>query len=60
MDEGEPHCADYVYVWEAPGHALRVAAARLAGDAPAAGDATLFPSDHFGLHVTLAVARVNA
>ncbi|GBF94250.1 hypothetical protein Rsub_06520 [Raphidocelis subcapitata] len=57
MDEGEPHCADYVYVWQAPGHELRVRAARLAGDAPAAGDATLFPSDHFGLQVRLAVAR---
>ncbi|KAI8469107.1 MAG: hypothetical protein J3K34DRAFT_522386 [Monoraphidium minutum] len=57
MDTGEPHCADYVYVAESPGYALRVAAARVAGDAPAPGDATLYPSDHLALHVRLSVAR---
>jgi hypothetical protein len=57
MDEGEPHCADYVYVWSSPGCDVRVTSARVAGDEAAAGDATLFPSDHFALHVRLSVAR---
>jgi hypothetical protein len=57
MDEGEPHTADYVYVLQSPGYTLRVTAARVAGDQPAAGDPTLFPSDHFGLSVKLSVAR---
>lgn len=57
MDEGEPHCADYIYVWESPGYEMRVTAARVAGDVPAAEDPTLFPSDHFALHVRLAAAR---
>jgi len=57
MDEGEPHCADYVLVCESPSYDMRVTAARVAGDAPAAGDPTLYPSDHFGLHVRLSVRR---
>jgi hypothetical protein len=57
MDEGEPHCADYIYVWEAPGSEVQVTAARLAGDMPSPSDATLYPSDHFGLQARLAVAR---
>lgn len=58
MDVGEPHCADFVYVRECnpSGYTLRVAAASLAGDEPAAGDATLFPSDHLGLCVKLTLA----
>jgi hypothetical protein len=24
MDEGEPHCADYIYVWQAAGYELQV------------------------------------
>jgi hypothetical protein len=60
MDAGEPHCADYIYVRPTPGHALHVAAAGVAGDAPAPGDATLYPSDHLGLRVALAVWPVAA
>lgn len=60
MDRGEPHCADYVYVKASPGYAVRVAAAALAGDAPAAADATLFPSDHYALAATVAVWREAA
>lgn len=60
MDTGDPHTADYVYVGPSPGYALRVTAAGVAGDAPAPGDATLFPSDHLALHVRLSVARTGA
>lgn len=24
MDEGDPHCADYIYVWQAAGYELQV------------------------------------
>lgn len=57
MDQGEPHCADYVYVRASPGYTLTVTRAVIAGDTPAPGDATLYPSDHYGLAVTLAVGR---
>ncbi|HSL98357.1 MAG TPA: endonuclease/exonuclease/phosphatase family protein [Candidatus Deferrimicrobiaceae bacterium] len=49
-DEGEPGCLDYVWL-RGP---LAVESCRLAFDRPAAGDPTLYPSDHFGL-----VARVR-
>jgi hypothetical protein len=55
MDEGEPHCADYVYAWQAPGHQLLVTAAQLCGDVPSEQDATLYPSDHIGIKVKLRV-----
>jgi len=58
MDLGEPHTADYIYIsHESPGYEIRVTAARVAGDAPSDGDATLYPSDHLGLSVTLGVGR---
>ena len=57
MDEGEPHCADYAYAKASPGYALRAARVELAGAAPAPSDATLFASDHVGLHVCLALSR---
>ena len=47
--DGEPGCLDYIWL-SGPLHAT---ACRLAFDRPAAGDPTLFPSDHLGL-----VARV--
>ncbi|KAI8474216.1 MAG: hypothetical protein J3K34DRAFT_144441 [Monoraphidium minutum] len=59
MDSGEPHCADYIYVSASPGYALRVTSAALAGGAAAAGDATLFPSDHLGIRVALSVSRAR-
>jgi hypothetical protein len=55
MDEGEPHCADYVYAWQAPGYQLLVTAAQLCGDVPSEQDATLYPSDHIGIKVKLQV-----
>jgi hypothetical protein len=55
MDEGEPHCADYVYAWQAPGYQLLVTAAQLCGDKPSEQDATLYPSDHIGIKVKLRV-----
>jgi hypothetical protein len=24
MDEGDPHCADYIYAWAAPGYQVQV------------------------------------
>ncbi|KAF6261280.1 Endonuclease/exonuclease/phosphatase [Scenedesmus sp. NREL 46B-D3] len=55
MDEGEPHCADYVYAWQAPGYQLLVTAAQLCGDAPSDQDPSLYPSDHIGIKVKLQV-----
>lgn len=48
--DGEPRCLDYVWVRGA----VAVEEARLAFDRPAAGDPTLYPSDHVGV-----VARVS-
>lgn len=58
MDEGDPHCADYVYAWQAGGVQLTVAAAALCGDVADEADATLYPSDHLGIRVKLRVAAV--
>lgn len=60
MDEGEPHCADYVYVWHAPGHTVSVLASDLHGDQPAPDDATLYPSDHVGIRVVLRLQSTAA
>jgi endonuclease/exonuclease/phosphatase family metal-dependent hydrolase len=43
--DGEPDCLDYIWVRGA----VEVEDARLVFDRPAAGDPTLYPSDHFGL-----------
>uniref|UniRef100_A0A383VFS8 Endonuclease/exonuclease/phosphatase domain-containing protein n=1 Tax=Tetradesmus obliquus TaxID=3088 RepID=A0A383VFS8_TETOB len=60
MDEGEPHCADYVYAWQAPGYQLLVTAAQLCGDQPSEQDATLYPSDHIGIKVKLRVVASSS
>lgn len=31
MDEGDPHCADYIYVWQAAGYELQVGRHRRTG-----------------------------
>ncbi|MGH2513804.1 MAG: endonuclease/exonuclease/phosphatase family protein [Candidatus Limnocylindrales bacterium] len=43
--DGEPGCLDYIWL-SGP---LRATACRLVFDRPAAGDPTLYPSDHLGL-----------
>ena len=43
--DGEPGCLDYIWVRGA----ISVESARVTFDRPAVGDATLYPSDHFGL-----------
>lgn len=60
MDVGDPHCADYIYAWQAAGYQLQVLDAALLGDAPSPHDATLYPSDHLGLKVTLRIAPLTA
>jgi endonuclease/exonuclease/phosphatase family metal-dependent hydrolase len=45
--DGEPGCLDYIWVRGS----VAVDDARLVFDRPAAGDPTLYPSDHFGLAV---------
>jgi hypothetical protein len=60
MDEGEPHCADYVYAWQAPGYQLLVTAAQLCGDVPSEQDSTLYPSDHIGIKVKLQVVASSS
>eukprot|EP00873_Tetraselmis_striata_P017788 jgi/Tetstr1/438052/TSEL_026678.t1 len=55
MDQGEPMCLDYVYFKGGPAHALELLSMKLAGDAPCQGDATLYPSDHFGLHAVVQI-----
>lgn len=57
MDQGEPHCADYLYVYTAPGHAIEVVAAGVAGDEAHPSDATLYPSDHLAVTSRLRVTR---
>jgi endonuclease/exonuclease/phosphatase family metal-dependent hydrolase len=49
-DEGEPGCLDYIWLRGA----VTALDCRLAWNRPAAGDPTLYPSDHFGL-----IARVR-
>ncbi|MFM2105955.1 MAG: hypothetical protein RL338_987 [Chloroflexota bacterium] len=43
--DGDPACLDYVWLRGA----VRATGARLAWDRPAAGDPTLYPSDHLGI-----------
>jgi len=50
-DDGEPGCLDYIWVRGA----VRAETARLCFDRAAAGDSTLYPSDHLGVAATLAV-----
>jgi endonuclease/exonuclease/phosphatase family metal-dependent hydrolase len=50
--DGQPGCLDYVWL-RGP---VRAASARLAFDRPAAGDPTLYPSDHLGLVAELELA----
>ena len=50
-DDGEPGCLDYIWFRGA----ARVEAAGLVFDRPAVGDATLYPSDHFGLAARLEI-----
>jgi len=49
--DGDPGCLDYIWL-RGP---LRAEACRLAFDRPAAGDPTLYPSDHLGLVARVAV-----
>ena len=49
--DGEPGCLDYIWV-RGP---VEVEACRVAFDRPAVADATLYPSDHFGLVARLTV-----
>ena len=49
--DGEPGCLDYVWV-RGP---ITVESCRVVFDRPAAGDPTLYPSDHFGLAARLRV-----
>lgn len=60
MDTGEPHCADYIYVYESPGYAIDVVAADLRGDQPPPEDPTLYPSDHIAVNVRLRIMRKAA
>jgi endonuclease/exonuclease/phosphatase family metal-dependent hydrolase len=49
--DGDPGCLDYIWVRGA----ITVASCRVVFDRPAADDATLFPSDHFGLSAYLKI-----
>ena len=49
--DGEPDCLDYIWVRGA----VAVVSAHLAYDRPAAGDRTLYPSDHFGIVTDLTI-----
>jgi len=49
--DGDPSCLDYVWLRGA----ARAIDARLWADSPAAHDATLYPSDHFGVFATVEV-----
>jgi hypothetical protein len=51
--EGEPGCLDYVWLRGA----VRATDARLAFDRPAAGDPTLYPSDHLGIAARVVVGE---
>ncbi|EFN51824.1 expressed protein [Chlorella variabilis] len=52
-DTGDFDCLDYVYVWTAPNHTVRVLDAEVYGLEPAEHDATLFPSDHAAVKATI-------
>ncbi len=49
--DGDPDCLDYIWIRGA----VSVAGARLVYDRPAAHDATLYPSDHFGIVADLTI-----
>jgi endonuclease/exonuclease/phosphatase family metal-dependent hydrolase len=49
--DGDPDCLDYIWVRRA----AAVEACRLVFDRPAAGDPTLYPSDHLGLSAHLRI-----
>jgi endonuclease/exonuclease/phosphatase family metal-dependent hydrolase len=51
--DGDPGCLDYIWLRGS----VRATAARLVFDRPAAGDPTLYPSDHFGLSAQLVVGE---
>ncbi|HEY6569340.1 MAG TPA: endonuclease/exonuclease/phosphatase family protein [Candidatus Limnocylindrales bacterium] len=51
--EGEPDCLDYIWLRGA----IAVDEARLAFDRPAAGDLTLYPSDHLGVVARVRIGR---
>jgi len=51
--EGDPRCIDYVWIRGR----VRVIAARLVFDRPAADDPTLYPSDHLGVTASIDVDR---
>ena len=51
--DGDPGCLDYIWVRGA----IEVMSCRVAFDRPAVGDATLYPSDHFGLVAELRVGE---
>jgi endonuclease/exonuclease/phosphatase family metal-dependent hydrolase len=51
-EDGEPGCLDYIWV-RGP---ISVEACRVVFDRPAVGDATLYPSDHFGLVAAITVS----
>jgi endonuclease/exonuclease/phosphatase family metal-dependent hydrolase len=50
-DDGDPGCLDYVWL----SGAVRVESCRVVFDRPHPEDATLYPSDHFGLSARLVV-----
>ncbi len=53
--DGEPHCVDYIWLRGA----VAVDDARLAFDRPAAGDPTLYPSDHMGIVARVAIGPAD-
>ena len=57
MDIGDPHCADYIYLWQSPAAELVLHEVCLCGDNPAPGDPSLYPSDHIGIKVQLQVVK---
>jgi hypothetical protein len=50
---GHPDCLDYIWLRGT----IEVEEARLAFDRPAAGDHTLFPSDHLGIAARVRIGR---
>jgi hypothetical protein len=60
MDDGEAHCADYVYVYSGAGASVEVVSAQLAGAEPHPADETLYPSDHLGVAVRLRIGPAAA
>jgi endonuclease/exonuclease/phosphatase family metal-dependent hydrolase len=51
--DGDPGCLDYIWLRGA----VRADACRVIFDRPAAGDPTLYPSDHFGLSAQVVVGE---